>query len=243
MEQKRSRGKRNEPPPTTHTKGWSSSKEETTGTDLCCSHTRDPNPVICSTTKQSLHTSTIRRPPDSRHCGHRTRLHTPPPQTAARSLFSNREVGEGALRQSIGTQRPRRSCSECLCPFCCRSRAQVRSPIRPPAPAQCHCLLLWENGGDGGGGRGGDGGGGGRGGGGQCTGPARPAPQGQRGWGRRCPPPFCLWAAALSRCISRSPKIGNGRRRSGQNMSFSQKIHSTIHRRFGEISVFGYDGW
>ncbi|XP_057588327.1 phosphofurin acidic cluster sorting protein 1-like isoform X1 [Hippopotamus amphibius kiboko] len=50
----------------------------------------------------------------------------------------------------------------------------------------------------GGGGRGG--GGGGRGGG-KCTGPARPAPQGQRGRGRSCPPPFCLWAAAR-RCLS-----------------------------------------
>ncbi|XP_010378829.2 protein FAM98B-like [Rhinopithecus roxellana] len=119
--------------------------------------------------------------PDSSHCGHRTRLHTPPPQTAARSLFTRNRVGEGAPRQSTGTQRRRRGCSECLCPLCCRSRTPVRSPTRPPAPAQCHCLSLWENGGDGGGGRGGGGGGGG--GGGKCTGPARPAPQGQRGRG------------------------------------------------------------
>ncbi|KAL4669826.1 hypothetical protein H8959_008380 [Pygathrix nigripes] len=116
---------------------------------------------MCSTPKESLRTSANRRPPDSSHCGHRTRLHTPPPQTAARSLFTRNRVGEGAPRQSTGTQRRRRGCSECLCLLCCRSRTPVRSPTRPPAPAQCHCLSLWENGGDGGGGRGGGGGGGG----------------------------------------------------------------------------------
>nr|XP_035109947.2 uncharacterized protein LOC103794886 [Callithrix jacchus] len=133
---------------------------------------------MCSTPKESLRTSAHRRPPDSSHCGHRTRLHTPPPQTAARSLFTRiRGVGEGAPRQSTGTQRHRRGCSECLWPLCCSSRTQARSPTQPPTPAQCHCLSLWENGGGGGGGGRGGGGGG------KCTGPARPAPQGQRGRG------------------------------------------------------------
>ncbi|XP_045420596.1 motor neuron and pancreas homeobox protein 1-like [Lemur catta] len=106
--------------------------------------------------------------------------HPFPKQQRAASSPGTEESGEGAPRQSTGTQRRRQGCSECLSPLCCRSRTQAPSPTRPPAPAQCHCRSLWENGGDGGGGRGG-GGGGGRGG--KCTGPARPAPQGQRGRG------------------------------------------------------------
>ncbi|CAD7687114.1 unnamed protein product [Nyctereutes procyonoides] len=167
------------------------------------------------------HLNEMRRPPDSSHCGHRTRLHTPPPQTAARSLFtSNPGVGEGAPRQSAGAQRRRQGCSECLYPLCRRSRTQARSPTRPPAPAQCHCLSLWENGGDGGGGRGGGGGGGRGGGGGKCTGPARPAPQGQRGRGRSCPPPSCLWAAARRGLFHRGSKMANWRRRAGRSSVF-----------------------
>lgn len=90
-----------------------------------------------------------RSTPDDSHCGRRTGS-TPPPQAAARSVFSE-NPGVGHCGPQSGMLRRRRGCSECLCPLCCRSRTQARSPTRPPAPAQCHCFSLWENGGDGGG--------------------------------------------------------------------------------------------
>lgn len=83
-----------------------------------------------------------RSTPDDSHCGRRTGS-TPPPQAAARSVFSENPGVRHCGPQS-GMLRRRRGCSECLCPLCCRSRTQARSPTRPPAPAQCHCFSLWE---------------------------------------------------------------------------------------------------
>lgn len=82
-----------------------------------------------------------RSTPDDSHCGRRTGS-TPPPQAAARSVFSE-NPGVGHCRPQSGMLRRRRGCSECLCPLCCRSRTQARSPTRPPAPAQCHCFSRW----------------------------------------------------------------------------------------------------
>lgn len=206
--------------------------KETTGTDLWCSHTRHPNPVICSTPKESLHTSAVRRSPDSSHCRHRTRLHTPPPQTAALSLFaSNRGVGEGAQRQSTGTQRLRRGCLECLCPLylplpnsgtvsdsapCARS---VSLPLalgkwRLTAAAAAAAAAA------------------------SARGPPAPLRRGRGGGDEAARRHF---AYGLPPAVASPRRLEDSQleaERSTESPSISQQMHSTIHRRFGKVSVF-----
>lgn len=154
-----------------------------------------------------------RSTPDDSHCGRRTGS-TPPPQAAARSVFSE-NPGVGHCRPQSGMLRRRRGCSECLCPLCCRSRTQARSPTRPPAPAQCHCFSLWENGG------------------GKRTGPARPAPQGQGGGDEatRRHLGYGLRPDAAS-----PPRRGDVTLEAASwpdALSVLQQVHSSIRRRLG----------
>ncbi|XP_065794540.1 uncharacterized protein [Muntiacus reevesi] len=118
---------------------------------------------MCSTPKESLHTSAVRRSPDSSHCRHRSRLYTPPPQTAALSLFaSNRGVGEGAETVSRNAEATARLLRVSMPPLFAASELRYRlrlSPLRPLSVTASRSGKMAADGGGRGGGGGGRGGG------------------------------------------------------------------------------------
>ncbi|XP_043318940.1 DEAD-box ATP-dependent RNA helicase 30-like isoform X3 [Cervus canadensis] len=123
--------------------------------------------------------------------------HTPSPNSSAQPLRQQpRSRGGGTETVSRNAEAMARLLRVSMPPLFAASELRYRLRLSPLRPLSVTASRSGKMAADGGGG----GGGGGRGGG-KCTGPARPAPQGQRGRGRSCPPPFYLWAAAR-RCLS-----------------------------------------
>ncbi|KAM9078419.1 uncharacterized protein AAG666_020336 isoform 1-T4 [Megaptera novaeangliae] len=137
--------------------------------------------------------------------------HTPSPNSSAQPLHQQpRSKGGGTETVNRNAEATARLLKSVYAPSVAAPELRHRLRLGPLRPLSVTASRSGKMAADGGGGRGSGGGGGGRGGG-KCTGPARPAPQGQRGRGRSCPPPFCLWAAArryLSTAARRQPTGG-----------------------------------